>query len=256
VFHDLGNVNFSFIDFGKSDSLVNFKKYSKPVLDYLEQYNVKAKLIGKSDLKIGDHKISGNASHVYRNKVLHHGTILYDSNLKHLYNALRIFDNKIVDKSINSNRTQVTNVKEHMENPIDVKTFIKNFYRFIKNRYKNIEEAELTKLQVKEIGALVRDKYKSWDWNFAYSPKYTIGGDLKISNREYKIEFIVVKGFIADYSLKKISSGFSKTIHNMLENEAQIIKGIPHNVDILSKHLGAMKDKTLANQLYEILVSV
>jgi hypothetical protein len=42
----------------------------------------------------------------------------------------------------------------------------------------------------------------------------------------------------------------------MLENEAQIIKGIPHNVDILSKHLGAMKDKTLANQLYEILVSV
>ena len=89
VFHDEGNLNYCFITNGKKGELINFRKYSQPVIDVLQSLNINAKFEGKSDLTIGGMKFSGNASHIYRNKVMQHGTMLFSSDLSRLNSLLK-----------------------------------------------------------------------------------------------------------------------------------------------------------------------
>ncbi len=95
VFHDRGNLNFSFILNSKQGKQVDFKKYTLPVISFLSSIGVDAKFEGKNDLKVDGLKISGNAEHIYRNRVLHHGTLLFDTDLELMRDSLRKDTGKI-----------------------------------------------------------------------------------------------------------------------------------------------------------------
>ena len=86
VFHDQGNLNYTFIFSGKQDSLVNYSRYTRPIIAFLETLDINARFVDKSDLKVGHLKFSGNAEHIYRSRVLHHGTLLFATNLDELEN--------------------------------------------------------------------------------------------------------------------------------------------------------------------------
>ncbi len=120
VFHDPGNLNFSFII---NDNIEGFEKYTQPILDVLKSLGVDAKLEGRNDLLIKNKKFSGNAKHYFNGKVLQHGTLLFSSKLPDLSDALKATPLKFQDKAIKSIRSRVTNISEHLSQPISLQDF-------------------------------------------------------------------------------------------------------------------------------------
>ena len=101
VFHDLGNLNFTFIKNAKDEgSLVDFKKYIQPILEVLQSLGVNAKFEGRNDIMIDGKKISGNAEHVFKRRVLHHGTLLFLSQIADLSKALKVNPLKYQDNGV------------------------------------------------------------------------------------------------------------------------------------------------------------
>lgn len=189
VFHDLGNLNFTFIKNGHTEKLVDFKKFTEPIIAALASLGINAKFEGKNDLRIDGKKISGNAEHVHKNRVLHHGTLLFSSKLDHLSAALNVEPDKFKDKAVKSNRSIVTNIIDHLARPISIKEFEEQIYRYI---YKNDAHAsfyEFDEQDIRNINELVNTKYKRWEWNFAYSPKYNLIKSIATENGE--IEFVI-----------------------------------------------------------------
>ncbi len=207
VFHDLGNLNYSFIDFGTRESLVNFKKYSQPILQILQNLGVNAQLVGKSDLKIDGLKFSGNASHVYKNTVLHHGTLLFSSELDILDTSLKATEINYRDKAVKSNRSEVTNIQSHLKVPLTLEEFKQEIINFVLISFPESEIREFTKIEIEEIQKLANEKYKSWEWNYGYSPRYQMDCVIIFKNKPVEFKLSVKNGIIEsiDFSLKRES---------------------------------------------------
>ncbi|MCX6307184.1 MAG: lipoate--protein ligase [Bacteroidetes bacterium] len=172
VFHDLGNLNFTFIQTGQKDSLIDFRKYTEPILDVLQNMGINARFEGRNDLTIDGKKFSGNAEHIWKNKVLHHGTLLFSSHMPNLAEALRADPLKFQDKAVKSVRSRVTNISEHLAHPMDVMQFATLIQDHIVAKYPDARLIELTEEDHDNIHELVRTKYNTWEWNFGYSPNY------------------------------------------------------------------------------------
>lgn len=198
VFHDHGNLNYSFIRKGKEGHLVDFKKYTQPVIDLLQSLNVDARLRGKSDLVIGDKKFSGNAEHLVRDKILHHGTILFNSKLDALDESIKADWDKFKDKAVRSNRSQVTNILPHLEQPLTMEAFKQKVVEFIQQNNNDVEAYQLTPNDRNAINELMEKKYSTWDWNFGYSPLYEFKQDKKLDNGKLNVWLKVKKGIILD----------------------------------------------------------
>jgi lipoate-protein ligase A len=244
VYHDLGNLNYSFIDFGKAEHLVNFVKYSKPILQLLHQLQVDAGLSGKSDLKIKGKKFSGNASHVYKNRVLHHGTLLFNSNLDILNESIKIDAHQITDKAVNSNRSLVTNIQDHLPFQMSLPEFKTKLIDSIKNLFPDIKECSLTHHQIAEIQKLATEKYKTWEWNFGYSPRYTISGYFDLDGIQKEIKIEVEKGFINDIECEH---------PQLTESRINRLKGIQHEQKSIQWALRNFSNENWVLQLFKIL---
>lgn len=201
VFHDLGNLNFCFIQKGKEGYLVDFKKYSQPIIDALQKLGVNAYLRGKSDLVIDELKFSGNAEHIYRKKVMHHGTLLFASELNNLNEAIKTDWNKFNDKAVRSNRSKVTNIESHIEPKISLEQFTQFIKEEVLSNKSDIQEYKFSDHDVDQISKLIEDKYASWDWNFGYSPKYKMSQQKKFEFGIVSIEMEIEKGFISSINL-------------------------------------------------------
>lgn len=180
VYHDEGNLNFSFITTKKDDiKEIDFEKYTTPVIKALKKLGIDAVLSGRNDILVDGKKISGNAQCMNKKKVLHHGTIMFDVNVEALVNALNVSDIKITSKAIKSVRSRVLNIKDMINRDMD----IYEFKDFILNEIYNnedIDEYILSKEDIENIEKLVKEKYGTWDFNYGYSPKFTIKNKKKI----------------------------------------------------------------------------
>lgn len=224
VFHDQGNLNFTFIKKGEKDQLVDFRKYTKPILDVLQNLGVEAKFEGRNDLTIKGKKFSGNAEHVYQNKILHHGTLLFSSKLPDLSQALKVNPLKYRDKAVKSVRSRVTNISEHLNTPISLENFESKIMSHIQNMYTESKIYTLTEEDKTAIQKLVDEKYSTWDWNFGYSPEYNFQKGIKTEGGHIEINLDVNKGIIKN---AKIFGDFFNT-KDISEIE-QALVGTPHN---------------------------
>jgi len=172
VFHDLGNLNFTFIRTGDQESLIDFRRYTLPILEVLQKLGVDARFEGRNDLTIGGLKFSGNAEHVWKNRVLHHGTLLFSSNMPDLAAALNADPLKFRDKAVKSVRSRVTNISDHLPEPMDVLRFAALVQDHVASGYADARMIDLSEDDHENIHELVRAKYGTWDWNFGYSPNY------------------------------------------------------------------------------------
>lgn len=245
VYHDLGNINYSFIDLGKQESLVNFKKYSQPILQLLNELEVNAQLTGKSDLTINGLKFSGNASHVYRNKVLHHGTLLFNSDLNILNESIKIQKVNIQDKAVNSNRSKVGNISDFLKQNIQLNDFKDLLIKHIKNIFPNSIEIDFSEDEILKIEKLAEEKYKQWEWNFGYSPKYTLNSIIEIDNTEVHFTTDIHKGFI-----KSI-----QTASNIPEELMNAISSIINHQHEKSSILNALNN-SFSNLVKEMLLKI
>src|SRR5664280_2746479 len=162
VFHDNGNLNFSFIRQSESGKQVDFRKYTQPVIDFLKSMGVEARFEGKNDLKVDGFKISGNAEHIHGNRVLHHGTLLFSTSLEMLRNSLRKDTSCYTSKAVVSNQSSVINLSEKLtcfRNIDEFRSEMMNF--FLKNFSENCPYT-LTKAEIKQAHYLADSKFRTW----------------------------------------------------------------------------------------------
>jgi len=202
VYHDLGNINYSFIANGTEGNLVDFKKFTQPIIEVLLELGVEAFLGGKNDIRVADKKISGNAEHVYKNRVLHHGTLLFSSQLDELDESIKVNLTTYSDKAVKSIRSQVANISEYLKKPISIEQFIISIVNHIKKVYPNSQIYNLTDQDILAINKLIETKYSTWQWNFGYSPTYKLIKDFKIGKDNFKITLQVDKGIICSVSFE------------------------------------------------------
>ncbi len=237
VFHDPGNVNFTFIRNVTNISDVNFKVFTVPVVEALKKLGVEAYTTGRNDLLIDGKKISGNAEHVHRNRVLHHGTLLFDSHLEALKGALKVDLSKFEDKAVQSNRSEVTNIANNLPKAISVGEFTDFLFHEISQNYTEFQVYEPTAADITAIEKLSIEKYQTWDWIFGYSPRYRFTNKLETENGEIQISLLVEKGRITEVSLSgAISSEFSQKITEMLI-------GCHHDFEAVNELICCKKDE-------------
>jgi lipoate---protein ligase len=182
VFHDLGNLNFTFIQSDKDHTLNDFRKYTEPILEVLKELGIDARFEGRNDLTIDGKKFSGNAEMVWKNRVFHHGTLLFSALMTDLGQALKVNEAKFRDKAVKSVRSRVTNISEHLHEPMDVMQFSDLIQSHIISMYPDARFYELTEEDHKNIDELVRIKYNTWDWNFGNSPAYNFRKLVRTAN--------------------------------------------------------------------------
>ena len=166
VYHDLGNLNYTYIAENNGDDFLNFEKFTRPVIDVLKSIGVNATLSGRNDMLIDGRKFSGNAQYVYKDMLLHHGTLMFNTSVDILSEVLNVNELKIKSKGIASVKSRVTNISEHSDVTID---------EFCNLLFKSAEGTpyELSPTDILEIEKLRKEKYETWEWNFGYSPKHS-----------------------------------------------------------------------------------
>lgn len=235
VFHDPGNLNFTFIKKGKRDKTVEFRKYTQPILDVLRELGVDAKFEGRNDLTINGKKFSGNAKHYYQNKILQHGTLLFSSKLPDLSKALKINPLKYRDKAVKSVRSRVTNISEHLKTKITLEEFESLLINHVRNLYDDSETYKLEPADIEAIDNLVENKYNTWKWNFGSSPKYNFQKGIKTNGGHIEVNLEVSKGIIQK---AKIFGDFFNT-KDIRELET-ILEGMSHNYNHMKEVLNSI----------------
>ncbi|HOO98579.1 MAG TPA: lipoate--protein ligase [Bacteroidales bacterium] len=196
VFHDRGNLNFSFILNSSEGRQIDFRKYTLPVIRFLSGLGVTASFEGKNDLKVDGLKISGNAEHVYRHRVLHHGTLLFASDLANLRSALRKDTSEYISRGVSSNPSSVMNLTPLVPQ-MSMNDFVSAMLDYFTNMKGNII-GDLIASETAEIEKLAFSKYRSWDWNYAYGPPYNLEKTLLYNEKSIQLRLEVKDGIIND----------------------------------------------------------
>jgi lipoate-protein ligase A len=245
VFHDLGNLNFTFIQSNKDHTLNDFRKYTEPILDVLLKLGIDARFEGRNDLTIEGKKFSGNAEMVWKNRVLHHGTLLFSATMTDLSQALKVNEAKFRDKAVKSIRSRVTNISEHLKEPMDVLQFSNLIQDHITEMYPDARFYELTDEDQRLIEELVRTRYSTWDWNFGNSPEYNFRKMIR-TEHSGTMEFCmnVRNGIILQTRI--YGDYFSNADPKEIED---ILADIPHEEDAIRKAVSTFDISTYFSKL-------
>lgn len=175
VYHDLGNLNFSFITNTTKDNVNNYRKFTDPVIQALQSYGVPAEFGGRNDILVDGMKISGNAQAFHKHRFLHHGTILFNADLTMLGKILNPKPDKIESKGIKSVRSRVTNIMPYFK---DVPTMADFKDRLLKNLLQTNDLTPfiytLTSQDSLKIQELIDTKFSTWTWNYGESPAFSV----------------------------------------------------------------------------------
>lgn len=234
VFHDLGNLNFAFIATGEEGKLVDFRRFTRPIQEVLGKLGVETRFEGRNNLTIKGLKISGNAEHIYRKRTLHHGTLLFSSELADLSDALKVDPNKYTDKAVQSIRSRVTNISEHLSHPMNVDEFGQMIMQHILDNYDGARMYSFSPADTQAIELLRDEKYTRWEWNFGYSPRYLFERQVRKNGGDLHIYLRVEKGVIGEV---RLSGGLFDA--EEVDTLKKIFTGLQHDPDVVKKHLSA-----------------
>jgi len=232
VYHDLGNLNFSFITRYKRANFSNYAKFTAPVVEVLESLGIDAGAEGRNDISVGGRKISGNAQYVSAGRMFSHGTLLFDSKLDDVVKALDVKAEKIVSKGIKSVRSRVANISEFLREPMSVVDFRRLLLDSIFGAGKPIPEARFSPDQWREIEALAESKYSAWDWNYGASPPFNIQKTRRFPAGRIDMRLQVESGIIQ--SVKIYGDFFARADVSALE---AVLIGVRFDVDTVAATL-------------------
>ena len=173
VYHDMGNLNFTFITDAGGSGTLDMKLFCEPVVRTLAALGVRAEVNGRNDITIDGKKFSGNSQYLRQGRVMHHGTIMFDSDLSVVGEALRVDPTKIQTKGIRSVRSRVTNVAEHLPERVTLPEFRRILLENILRENPG-EEYPLTPDDLAAVEKLRTERYATWEWNYGKSPVCTM----------------------------------------------------------------------------------
>lgn len=204
VYHDFGNLNFSFIMPDDGNSFRDFEKLTKPIVQALHEMGVEgAQLKGRNDLVIDDMKFSGNAMYATNGRMFAHGTIMFDSDINEVVNALKVRKDKIESKGIKSIRSRVTNIKPFL--PKDKQDMTTEAFReeillkiFGVDSVDQVKTYTLTEEDWVKIDEISDKYYRNWDWNYGKSPAFDIERRKRFPIGSIEVRFNVQEGKITE----------------------------------------------------------
>lgn len=196
VYHDLGNLNFSFITKDDGESFHNFRKFTEPVINALKKLGLKAELSGRNDIEAEGRKISGNAQFSTKGRMFSHGTLLFNSEMEHVVSALKVRKDKIESKGIKSIRSRVANISDFLEGKITIDQFRTLLLQSIFEGEDEIPEYVLTDEDWEKIHQLSKERYQNWDWNYGKSPKFNLQRSQRFPVGHIDVRLEVNKGLI------------------------------------------------------------
>ena len=204
VFHDRGNINFSMIRDFNPDASDQYEEFLTPVIEMLRSLGIPAYKRNKSDIAIMDNKISGNAQMIKNKKIIHHGTLLFNADLKKMKKYIKNDSSAYSSKAVRSVRSPVTNISLYTDSTIEeFKNYIIDcFCRDGEEIYLGREEKQLVSSEAEAL--------KSWEWVIGKSPDFTVKEPHFYGDRLLEAELSVEKGIItgvkADFAGKALDS--------------------------------------------------
>lgn len=256
VYHDLGNLNFSFITKDDGDSFHNFARFTEPVVRALNKMNVPAELIGRNDLLIDGRKFSGNAQFSTRGRMFSHGTLMFDSEIEHVVEALNVSEEKIKSKGIKSIRSRVANISEFLDEPISMEEFKETIlmYIFDVEKVEDVPTYELSEEDWDNIYKLSEERYQQWDWNYGKSPAYNVQMSHKFPSGLLDVRLDVKKGVIENCTIYGDFFGLGDVhdVENQLigvRHERAAVEEALENIDI-PHYLGKITKEEFIDLIY------
>lgn len=203
VYHDEGNLNFSFITKDDGNSFHNFAKFTQPIVEALKKLGVNAKLEGRNDLLIDGYKVSGNAQFATRGKMFSHGTLMLDLNLDNVAASLKPRKDKFESKGIKSVRSRVANISQFLDKKLTTEEFrdLILLYIFDVDSLADVKQYHLTDQDWKRIKEISKSRYANWDWNYGKSPKFNLERSKRFPTGSVDVRLNVEKGTIKDIKI-------------------------------------------------------
>ncbi|WP_298023134.1 lipoate--protein ligase [uncultured Dysosmobacter sp.] len=196
VYHDLGNLNYSFItDAGEAERLA-MERFTRPIVEVLRGLGLQAEASGRNDILVEGRKVSGTAQRLLRGRILHHGTLLFDANPGMVAGALNVDPAKFQSKSAKSVRSRIGNIREFLPRDMDLPAF----WEYLKAALagSGLVSAALSAEELAAVEALKASKYDTWAWNFGRSPKYDLVNKRRFDGGGLEVRAAVEKGCITD----------------------------------------------------------
>ncbi len=196
VYHDLGNINFSFIR-NKNKDFVNFKEHIAPISQALQYLGIANHITERNDIFINDHKVSGNAEHVNNSakRIIHHGTLLYDANIGSLGTSIKPKDLQITTHAVDSVRSPVMNMRSIKDHG-DTNSFLDLLIFEISKLVQSVGVESVSPINFEEVKELVSNKYSTWEWTFGHTPQFTYTNQSAVSK--------IRKGHVIESSLPEL----------------------------------------------------
>jgi lipoate---protein ligase len=231
VYHGSGNLNFTFIRNGEPGRLVDFNRFVFPIIKYLQSIGISAESGKRNDILVDDFKISGNAEHVFKTRVLHHGTLLFNANLNKLNESIKVKKDKFRDKAVQSVRSQVTNIYSLLKSGKNLKQFESELFKYLQSYYNFSECYEISPKELGAIETLRDNKYARNEWIYGYSPPYEFSNSILWQGNQVTISMNITKGYIKQITLE---SSAKKELWQKIEEQ---LLGCPYLLYDIQKRL-------------------
>ena len=235
VYHDLGNLNFTFIVDAEKERVSNFEYFTRPVIQALASLGVQAEFSGRNDITIDGKKFSGNAQYWSKGRLLHHGTILFNSDLSVVQEALNVKADKLQSKGVKSVRSRVTNIYPYLKSPITIEEFKEILWKYL------IPDGEGREYILSEeewaiVHRIKEERYARWDWNYGASPECEIEKEARFTGGKLELKFNVKDGLIQDLHIFGDFFG-RKDVREL----AQLLNGKQYRESVVEEVLGRIE---------------
>ncbi len=236
VYHDEGNLNFSFILNGEEGKLVDFARHTALLVAFLRHHGVAAQTDRRHNIVVEGRKVSGHAEHVSRGRVLHHGTLLFGADLERLHRLLQP-PAGVQDRAIASVRSSVTNLRRYLGEGWTMERFVKACTAYLRETLAPCPLYTMTPGEERQIRRLADQRYRSWEWNIAYSPPCRILRTCHHAGQTVQVSLQIEKGLIAGIELKG-----KEEMLPVLESVACALRGARCRPDELRQRLVTLYD--------------
>ena len=222
VFHDLGNINYTIIN-NNVENIGKYDAFTSDLRAFLSELGIDTTLSGRNDILLNNSKICGNAQAVKGEMIIHHGCILYSTDISKLSGALNVNELKYQSKGIKSVKSRVTNIVEHMTFKLTPEEFIDKFKQYIITK-NNLEIYNLTEKDIENVNKLVEMKFSTNEWIYGESPKYNFKNTIKTAAGLIEINLEIENAIIK--RAKIFGDFFNLEDIKYLENK---LIGLTHN---------------------------
>ncbi|MBR2277493.1 MAG: lipoate--protein ligase [Leuconostoc sp.] len=236
VYHDLGNICFTFFVPVSSSARVDFHQFVQPMADALESLGIHVDISGRNDLEIEGKKVSGNAQRYAGGYLMHHGTLLWDTDVDAMVRSLNVADEKFISKAAKSVRARVGNIKDYAPKDLTIDKFIDQLSYYLTNEGQD-GEYKLNANQKSDILMLRDKKFSQWSWNYGQSPQFMYNNHAKFSGGSIDVQIDVHDGKITDINF----TGDFLGVRDWREMKSQLL-GIPFTYEYVANILEKNKD--------------